>query len=405
MKKKEKRSLVLLGLVYLAAQGFFNPFGLINPQLSKTLFVAFSIIAVLFAFRKRNVGNYPKWAYRCLMIGIIGASIMAMIFHAQSCVVSLVAILPYFLGYTYFFVLEKSKPSVIFLEKAFRILTICSLLIYIVNLVSFPTMIFGETKDEYDMSRGFVRIGMPMIEIVVTYFFYCINNWMIEKNKKNVFWLILTGSMIFMSLTRQIIALSSILGLLFIMQKASLFKKISVVVVCGFIVYVVLPQIPMVKTMIELSENQAINNQNDEDIRVTAWRFYTTEFQTNQLSPIFGNGVPSYGKSKWGNFVEQTTALRVDGGNACFTVDVGWAGFFWYFGGIATFGLLFLIIKGIKIHQYRDKQYLSYSLAFIGLAAIASGPILYYSQISSLSLILYMAYASKENRNNYPQLQ
>ena len=74
-------------------------------------------------------------------------------------------------------------------------------------------------------------------------------------------------------------------------------------------------------------------------------------------------------------------------------------------GGIATFGLLFLIIKGIKIHQYRDKQYLSYSLAFIGLAAIASGPILYYSQISSLSLILYMAYASKENRNNYPQLQ
>ena len=27
---------------------------------------------------------------------------MAMIFHAQSCVVSLVAILPYFLGYTYF---------------------------------------------------------------------------------------------------------------------------------------------------------------------------------------------------------------------------------------------------------------------------------------------------------------
>ena len=403
-QKKGKRTLLLAGLVYLSAQGFFNPFGLLSPQLSKALFFAFSIIAILTVFRKKGTCNYPKWSYRCLMIGIFVASIMAMVFHAQSYMVSLVAILPYFLGYSYLYVVGKSKPSVAFIEKAFQVLTVCSLLMYIVNLFSFPNMIFGETKDEYDMSRGFVRIGVPMIEIVVTYFFYSINQWIVTKQRKNIYWILLTAVMIFMSLTRQVIALSAILGMLFIMQKASWFKKISVIAICVFVVYVVLPQIPMVKTMMELSENQAANNRNDEDIRVTAWRFYTTEFQTNQLSPILGNGVPSYGKSRWGNFVEQTTALTVDGGNACFTVDVGWAGFFWYFGGIATLGLLLLLIKGIRTAKYEDKQYLSYSLTFIALTAIASGPILYYSQICSLSLILYMAYASKENRNTHSQL-
>ncbi len=403
-QKRGKRILVLLLLVFLAAQGFFNPFGLVSPLLSKALFFAFSIIAILFVFRKKTICAYPKWSYRCLMMGIFVASIMAMVFHAQSYMVSLVAILPYFLGYSYFYVVEKSKPSVAFIEKAFKILTICSLLMYIVNLVSFPNMIFGETKDEYDMSRGFVRIRIPMIEIVVTYFFYSINQWIVTKQRKNIYWILLTAVMIFMSLTRQVIALSAILGLLFVMQTASWFKKISVIAICIFVVYVVLPQIPMVKTMIELSEQQSLDNKSDEDIRVKAWRFYTTEFQTNAITPYLGNGVPSYGKSRWGNFVEQTTALYQDGGNACFTVDVGWAGFFWYFGGVATLGLLLMFWKGITRKKATDKQYISYALAFIAITAIASGPILFYSQICSLSLLFYLAYA-KENSSAHPQLQ
>ena len=395
---------LLLG-VYLSAQGFFNPFGLIDSRLLKALFSFFSVIAFLYVFRRNGIGNYPKWPYRFLMIGIIVSSIMATVFHAQSYVVSLVAILPYFFGYLYFYIIEKLQPSIESIEKVFRILTLCSLLMYIANLASYPNMIFGETKDEYDISRGFVRIGVPMIEIVVTYFFYSINQWIVKKQRKSIYWILLTAAMIFMSLTRQVIALSAILGLLFVMQKASWFKKVLVVVLCVLCVYVILPQIPMAKTMMELSEEQVKDNRNDEDIRVTAWKFYTTEFQTNQLSPIFGNGVPSYGKSKWGDYVERTTALHEDGGNACFTVDVGWAGFFWYFGGIATLGLLLLLIKGIRISKYEDKQYLSYSLAFIALTAIASGPILFCSHICNLSIILYMAYASKEDCSAHPQLQ
>lgn len=396
----------LLALVYLSAQSFFNPMGVIPASVSKGIFVSLSMLTFLMAYRKKGMNTeYPKGAYRFLIFGILIASIMASAFHSQSYDVSLVAILPYLLGYLFFFILGKYRVDTQLVEKALQLLTICSLGMYLTNLACFPNKIFGDSQEEYDMSRGFARLGVPMIEIVVTYFFYSINQWIIYRKKKDVYWIILTAILIFMSLTRQVIALSAVLGFLFVMQKASWFKKLSVIACCLFVTYFVLPQIPMVKTMIELSEQQSFENKNDEDIRVTAWRFYTSEFQSNELTPFLGNGVPSYGKSKWGNFVEQTTALRVDGGNACFTVDVGWAGFYWYFGGVATLGLILMFWKGIIRKKNIDKQYLSYSLTFIGLTAIASGSILYYSQICSLSLILYMAYASKENRNTHSQLQ
>lgn len=403
----EKNKYILVVLIYLSAQNFFNPFGMVSPQVGKSLFYIFSLIGLYFAFKskvKLNRIKYPRKAYKLLIFSICISVGMGSLFHEQSFMVSLIATLPYLLAYLFFFILMKLQVDKVLIEKTLKILVVCSLVMYLANLAVFPNKMFGESQEEYDMSRGFARLGVPMIEIVVTYFFYLINKWLIFRKKKDVYWIILTAILIFMSLTRQIIALSAVLGFLFVMQKASWFKKLSVIACCLFVTYFVLPQIPMVKTMIELSEQQSLENKNDEDIRVTAWRFYTSEFQTNEITPFLGNGVPSFGKSKWGNFVEQTTALRSEGGNACFTVDVGWAGFYWYFGGIATFGLFLMFWKGIIRKKNTDKLYLSYSLPFVAISAVASGPILFYSQICSVSLLFYLVYA-KENSSTHPQLQ
>lgn len=404
---REKNKYILVVLIYLSAQNFFNPFGMVSPQVGKSLFYIFSLIGLYFAFKskvKLNRIKYPRKAYKLLIFSICISVGMGSLFHEQSFMVSLIATLPYLLAYLFFFILMKLQVDKVLIEKTLKILVVCSLVMYLANLAVFPNKMFGESQEEYDMSRGFARLGVPMIEIVVTYFFYLINKWLIFRKKKDVYWIILTAILIFMSLTRQIIALSAVLGFLFVMQKASWFKKLSVIACCLFVTYFVLPQIPMVKTMIELSEQQSLENKNDEDIRVTAWRFYTSEFQTNEITPFLGNGVPSFGKSKWGNFVEQTTALRSEGGNACFTVDVGWAGFYWYFGGIATFGLFLMFWKGIIRKKNTDKLYLSYSLPFVAISAVASGPILFYSQICSVSLLFYLVYA-KENSSAHPQLQ
>lgn len=58
--------------------------------------------------------------------------------------------------------------------------------------------------------------------------------------------------------------------------------------------------------MVELSEQQIErNNTENEDIRITAWKFYTYEYQVNVITSIFGNGVPSLGNSQWAKQYEK----------------------------------------------------------------------------------------------------
>lgn len=158
--------------------------------------------------------------------------------------------------------------------------------------------------------------------------------------------------------------------------------------------------------MVELSETQAEKNKYDkEDIRLQAWKFYTYEYQTNNLTPILGNGIPSIGHSNWGNEFEKTTYHEY-GGNGCFSVDVGWAGFYWNFGLVTTIGLIIILLKAILKKKPTNKQYLSYWCIFISITSIASGPILYYHQIISIITVLYLIYGKdRNNSSNYPQLQ
>ena len=195
-----------------------------------------------------------------------------------------------------------------------------------------------------------------------------------------------------------------------ILQKAKLWKKILVICVLFGVYQFVLPQIPIYKTMTELSENQIEKNKyKEEDIRITAWRFYTVEYQKNEITRIIGNGLPSIGNSKIGNKFDAVTNARY-GGNGCYYVDVGWAGFYWLFGIFATLGLLTILIKALIMARRMKKDYYVYWILFILITSVASAPIIYHSQVVSLCIILYMIFANNNkkyeiNRINNTQLQ
>lgn len=406
---KEKNKYIIIVLIYLSAQNFFNPFGIVPPQIGKALFYIFSLIGLYFAFKSRvklNRIKYPRKAYKLLIIGICVSIAMGSLFHDQSFMVTMIATLPYLFAFLFFFILMKLQVDKALIEKSLKILVVCSLVMYLANLAVFPNKIFGESQEEYDMSRGFARLGVPMIEIVVIYLFYSINEWMITRQRKWLFWIGITIVLIVLSLTRQIILFSLVLGLLFVLKHARMSIRVGVVLLTVIFCYFVLPQIPMYKTMMELSEEQAEKNKYEkEDIRITAWRFYTTDNQTNFVTPFFGNGIPSEGNSVWG-IKHMKTIYYEYGGNGCFTVDVGWAGFYWYFGLFATMALITLLVKAI-IRKKPDKEsYLSYGILFFPITSITSGPILFYSQIVSLCLILYLIYGHNKiySRNN-SQLQ
>lgn len=405
----KKKAYYIFIFIILSSLSFYNPLGLISSQLSKLISYIVFLVGLMFAIRKGvslKSLKYPRVTYRVLLIGIIFSTFMPMFFHDQSLSVTVIATLPYLTGYSVFYILMKLDIPKEKILHAIFIFCFLGMGFYIINMLTFPNLIFGADREEYDMSRGVVRIGIHSFSFIVLIFFYAINQW-INKNKiKYLLLIFLTAFFIVLSVTRQAIIFSFILGLLLILSHASLSKKIVTISFCIIFYAEILPQIPIYKNMVELSETQAERNKFvDDDVRIKAWRFYIYEYQTNVITPLFGNGLPVLGKSKWGHEFEKTTSYDY-GGNLCYFVDVGWAGFYWLFGALTTSGLVILLLKAVFKKKSISEQYLSYWCLFILLTSFASAPILFYSQIVNIVTVLYLIYGKKSyNSSNNFKLQ
>lgn len=393
--------LALVILVVLSSVGFFNPHAVVSEQMQKLSF--FLSILLCFGFGSvkgvslRGV-KFPRAAFVLLLGGIGLSIIMATAFHTQSFKVSVITTMPYLFAYGFFYALMKLDVPRERLIQAYFGLAAVSTVVYFCNVATVPFNMFGEPIINLDSEdRGIIRIPVVFIEFFPMLAFYAINRWMIDKKKK---WFVIYAwilLMIFLSVIRQVIALTLVLSLMFVMQKMS--WKIKALTAAGVVAVViwVLPLIPMYSAMIELSEKQAEENADEENVRIQAWRYYTYEHQTNAITPIFGNGMPSFGNSRWGTQFESETLE-----NGCFAADVGWAGFYWYFGIIATAALAYMLIAAAVKKKRPENRYLTYWLVFVMLTSFASGPPVYYWQIIDIVMCLYMVYKKDDAPGFFP---
>lgn len=379
--------------IVLSSVGFYNPMGVLNEQAQKALFLLSTFVGLGYALARGvklyGVANhrFPYMPYILLLSGIGVSMVMASAFHSQSLPQTVVATLPYLMAYSTFFIFLKLDIPRERIMNTYIVLTIIAGVCYFTNLSVAPRMLFGRPLLGEDLSRGIIRIPIVFIEVFPLMLFYAINKWMDTRKKKWLVYIVFVTVMIFMSVIRQLILLSAVLGLFFYFSQATWVKKALMIAGAALIVTVVLPRIPIYNAMMELSEQQGDDNEDEEDIRIQAWRFYTYEYQTNSLTYIFGNGLPSQGKSVWGKkFDSDIDATK------CFYVDVGWAGFFWLFGGVATVALLILLLSAALKRKAQDLRYTSYWLVLVTLTSIASGIILYYFQIIQVCLCLYLVY-------------
>lgn len=329
-----------------------------------------------------------------IVVGIVGAVVMATMFQEQSFGVSLVAALPYLLGYLSFLVFMKSGIDEATTIKIIFGMLCCSLFVYAVNYITFPAMVFGNSDaDNIDSSRGVIRIGVKYIDLFMLSTFYGINQWLLCKKKK---WLVVVGVsalMIVLSVTRQVIGITVIMGTLFLLKRLPLYKKAIFVVLAVVFMYTVLPEIPIYKALVETTEAQMERNGTKEDVRLRSSRFYFDEYQTNAMTRVFGNGIPSIGNSRWGNnFEAETRAI------GCYSSDIGWIGFYWHFGLIAVLGVFLLLLKGAMLKKTADREYLTYYCYSMMLLSVMSAPILIYHQIIDIMLVLYLVFGFQNKR-------
>ena len=395
----EKIKYYFFVLSILSSLGFLNPLGIVSPQFQKLLFYLIGVLSLYIAITRGcnlHERHYPRKSFLLLIVGMIISSFMPTFYHGQSLSVTLISTLPYFLGYIYFFIFLKLDVQY---EKVIRLLWVLCFVgmsVYVINMISFPNILFGVREENYDLTRGIARLSIPFMDFIVLLFFFSINRWIRTNKRKWILLIILSSIYIVLSVTRQSIICSFVLGILFILKKASLIKKIAVVVILYFCITYFIPQIPIFKTMMELTQTQIDQNKyDDENIRLKAWKFYTYEYQTNDITAILGNGMPSFGKSFWGNKVQKETK-----DNGCLMVDVGWAGFYWFFGIFATIGIFSVLMYAAFKKKDMDKQYLTYWIIYIILTSFASGALLYYHQILNISIVLYLIYAKSNNKQN-----
>ena len=395
--------LILLYILLLSGVSFFNPMGAIDAVQSKVVFYVISLFCIIITIfcGERNRSKYPRFSYGVLLFSIAFTPFVASEFHDQSLQTSIIATLYYVLPFSALYILFKFNISSTKVERMLFHMAFLGMLVWIINIISFPNCMFGNISDSINDSRGMFRIIMPFIELGVLLVFYYINQWLVNKKIKYLIFAVIPYLFIVFSLTRQYIFLTTVLAILFILKNSSLKKKIGVLLLIVGFVYFILPQIPIYNNLVELTQGQIKANKYDEDVRIKAWKYYTYENQTNNITLVVGNGVPSF-KSNWGSEFEYETSS-----NGCDAVDVGWAGFYWYFGLFATISLITLFIKAIIKFKRVDKEYLSYWVAFIIFTSILSGPILYSHQILSIMFVLYLIYNKdyEYNCSSYIKLQ
>lgn len=79
-----------------------------------------------------------------------------------------------------------------------------------------------------------------------------------------------------------------------------------------------------------------------------------------------------------------------------YVVDVGWVGFYFYFGLFALIGLVMLFAKSICMKRPSRYQYLNYLLLLFFLTDFAGGTILFMDEITALMLFFYLSFKTSK---------
>lgn len=382
----------LASCIPLSSVAFFNPLGLIDEQKGKFIFFCTCCVVIfclLFIKTPRIRGNYPKTGYFLLALSMVTALYSAVNIHGQPFVISLIAIATYIFAYGTFFLFYKLNIPRCRFGLIIRTLCILAIIVYISNVVTYPYHIFGDPEHQIGERGGILRVRIPFIELIILIFLYNIDRIASKGgNKKSLIWLIISGMMILFSLTRQVIITSFVVGSILYLYKKRGASRLVWTIAILFFTLVIIPQTSIYKIIVETTEAESKRTRGMENnIRVEAWKFYTITAQESVKTMILGNGVPSLHKSNWGRHMNQEMELR-----KTFVGDVGWAGFFFYFGFIGVLGISLILIDAYK-RARRNKQYwINAWIIFIAITSVASGQITYHYQIVSICMVLYLVY-------------
>lgn len=373
-KKLTLTEVVIVALFPLVAFQFYQYVGI--PRIwERMCFHSMYLLVFLFTLKelfKRTTSIYHKvvkYIFACFII----SSFSAFCFWEQSFLSSYIAYINTFSGYMYFFILSRIKPAPSFVIRIVVAYAVMWMMAYCIAFVSLPNIIFGDPELDWDMSRGLYRIKILGGGFVFLAYYMAINNACDKKSKKWSVWALVLFCIIVLMLTRQLIAITVMLTMLYLMTKS--FKnivKLAILVVA--IVVLILPQIAShidipFKTMYELTMTQMIENDVEDDVRIKGVEYFFTEFPNNFVTTIFGNGYahPDSSYGKW----ELTHCFM----NAYIRADIGYIGLYITYGILGVVVFLAMFYYCFKAKLPSGMLYIKLFMIHIAMANVLSWPI------------------------------
>ena len=388
---------ILVILTILTSVGFYNFHDRVPLPMQRAMFMFMVLVCLGVALAGKRVkfseSRFPRLPWFIFTCMLFISVFMADFYHQQPLVASFIAQSTAIFAYLYFFVLILLNPDPDRLIKYLFYLSAMSLVIYFINLATYPHNIFG-SPILTDTSRGMPRVPIPTFNVIMLLTFYSINQWTMTHNKK-WWWLIGVGFvMVLFSLTRQVMAIMGLLCFFQLLQRMSLLKKLVYGCVIISVGYVVVINLPIYKSLKAISEAQIDESADKEDIRVRAWRYYAYENNDDIETFLFGNGTPSLGKTVWGKRFEAYTEET-----GMFISDVSWAACVFQYGIIGALALLSIVLCAIFKRKPPGEQYLTYFMVCAMLEGIASGVWFYPQEICVIMTALYLIYRKSDNKN------
>ena len=352
--------------IILSSLSFYIPVFIPEITLISKYLLYISVTFFLFYVSKRKtVGKrlYSKVIIAILLCQLVSAY-NAYIFLDQPLVVGIIATFQGF-GFIVYLGLVKSKLTLRYAEKVIRLFGILFIIVSIIDRI-YP--LFGTWA--MDTDRGGVRFRLLGLTWVVLCFLMAINKYLEGVNRKrNRLLAVFCFIAIVAAVTRQVIGVSLLLGGLLIFRRLSLYKKIVFSSILVFSFFVVLPKISVFQKLTDTTTKQVSANSHKADIRVVA--FYYLTFEPRNVNQIlFGMGIPSFGKSKYGNSFEYFSHST-----GIYREDLGYSGFYYNHGLIALLLVIFLMLSSLRIPIPSNLQYLRYFMIAYILMNIASGQI------------------------------
>lgn len=324
-----------------------------------------------------------------LPVCLISFSILFSIFMAhyswgQPYFDTIKATTPYLL-WLYFFYLLKHKIPIPFIEKIVIVYGILYSCLYFFQFINSANPMFG-FGDEFDLSRGIVRIVFPGGGLFYLSFFIALNRLTTAKINRS-FWIVFVFvglCIVIMQTTMQyIFAVFVMFAFHFLKNKKGIYKVLTLIGIFSLYLVVLNTDNPLKKGLD--ASNKEHTSSGEDYIRILSGTYFLTEFSHDNLSKVFGNGV-AYGKAtSYGKFVTND----LEESRYYYLADVGLISVYALFGIFAVCGFVLMWIKSFTIPLPLDYYYLKYYLWFLLITCLTSYTIFNYNFLITNVFVLY----------------